>query len=108
MAMRNFRDKAGREWMVWATFPTAGVPSPLARFTGDRAKGGVLQAGVSEPMRGGWLTFASGDEKRRLAPVPDGWETQTDEQLARHCGMAAPVVEPAGPGTKRHSSDPVD
>ena len=57
MALREFTDRHGREWRVWETYPRA------------------VQVGHL-PLRnpGGWLTFESGAEKRRLAPIPEGWD----------------------------------
>ncbi|HET6762280.1 MAG TPA: hypothetical protein VFH27_01380 [Longimicrobiaceae bacterium] len=57
MAMREFTDRHGREWRVWATHPqTPQVGSfPLRHPTG-------------------WLTFQSDAEKRRLAPIPESWD----------------------------------
>lgn len=47
----------------------------------------------------GWLLFSSGDERRRLAPLPPGWWMATPRQLARWCTDAMPVRrEPAVPG----------
>lgn len=62
MAHRSFRDERGREWQVWDVRPTADIV-------------------IRPELRGGWLAFESGDEKRRLAPVPDGWETASDAEL---------------------------
>jgi hypothetical protein len=44
-------------------------------------------------MRSGWLTFASGDEKRRLATIPDRWELLPDDDL---CALMdqAPAIPP--------------
>jgi hypothetical protein len=57
MALREFTDRHGREWRVWDTHPQAG------------------QVG-SFPLRhpSGWLTFDCGQEKRRLGPIPEGWD----------------------------------
>jgi len=60
MALREFVDAVGRR--VWKTVPA-------------RAEG------LGE-LRGGWLTFDDGVERRRLAPVPEGWTEFTQERLA--------------------------
>jgi hypothetical protein len=39
----------------------------------------------------GWLLFSLGEERRRLAPLPEDWRAASDEQLARWWGEAHPV-----------------
>jgi hypothetical protein len=36
---------------------------------------------VRPELRDGWLAFDCGDEKRRLAPIPSGWETAPEAEL---------------------------
>jgi hypothetical protein len=43
------------------------------------------------PFANGWLCFESTETKRRLAPIPTGWEFGTDESLEELCQQAAPV-----------------
>jgi hypothetical protein len=62
MAYREFLDLEGRLWRVWATQPTVGK---------------VLSKGFEE----GWLTFESGLDRSRLAPVPEGWAEAPDAKL---------------------------
>jgi hypothetical protein len=57
MAYFEIADADGRVWRVWET-------QPQSRRTG----------GVAEGYASGWLTFESDTEKRRLLPVPPGWE----------------------------------
>lgn len=59
MAHRVIKDAHGETWDVWEVHPSA----------------------ESAILRGGWLAFQSRDEKRRLAPVPDGWEERSDDDL---------------------------
>ena len=40
-----------------------------------------------------WLSIASDFEKRRIAPIPAGWEEWTDEQLAAAIQGAEVMVE---------------
>jgi hypothetical protein len=42
----------------------------------------------------GWLCFKSRAEKRRLAPVPDGWTEMADADLERLCQAAKPTRSP--------------
>src|SRR5687767_14456543 len=55
---REFVDDAGTFWRVWDTYPVAA---------------NTLRA-VSPNYAGGWLTFESDAERRRLAPIPPEWE----------------------------------
>lgn len=61
MALREFTDESGRTWCAWDTRPTS--------------------AQVRPEFADGWLTFESGEEKRRLSPVPDGWDTLPIDHL---------------------------
>lgn len=77
MSYRTFTDANGVEWQAWDVFPNTDV-----RHT----------------LQGGWLTFQSAGEKRRLAPVPLYWVSADDDELRRLLGNAKPVPErrPAG------------
>ena len=70
MALREFVDAQGRKWRVWETIPARAV-------------------GLGEFGKG-WLTFDDGTERRRLAPVPEGWPRYTDERLALLLRIAQP------------------
>jgi hypothetical protein len=76
MAARTFTDSAGLTWDV---------------FEVRRAsqKAGAVSAGLEN----GWLAFACGEQKRRLAPFPPSWETSSDAELEALCEAAlrAPV-----------------
>ena len=39
----------------------------------------------------GWLLFTSGEERRRLAPLPPGWRFATQQQLRVWCREATPA-----------------
>ena len=67
----------GRRWEVWEV------------RLGERGE----RRAVSPGLEGGWLTFESSAEKRRLAPIPDGWEELPTETLARLCEGAMFVRE---------------
>ena len=76
MSMRDFTDTAGVAWRVWATTPRT-------------------PAAYEERYQSGWLTFedAAGNRKR-LAPIPRGWEEAPPERLELMCRVAE--VRPAG------------
>jgi hypothetical protein len=42
-------------------------------------------------LAGGWLTFQTGVERKRLAPIPVGWEYATEEQLRRWMDEAVAI-----------------
>lgn len=73
--MRQFRDEAGVEWRVYQTDRAA---------TAERGRDHLLPA----EYRAGWLVFESESEKRRLAPVPTGWNERSDEALRALCASA--------------------
>ena len=74
MAHREIRDANGVVWEVWEVRPTVGV--------------------LPQEMREGWLAFQSHHERRRLSPIPPGWNKQSDatllEYLARAESRSAP------------------
>jgi hypothetical protein len=74
MAMRDFRDSAGVHWVVWSTIPWAA--SLLADATG------------------GWLTFVSPTSRRRVMPIPEGWEDASPERLEMMCRGGVEIVTP--------------
>jgi hypothetical protein len=43
------------------------------------------------PFANGWLCFESGHEKRRLAPIPTGWEFRNVGMLEELCRKATLV-----------------
>ena len=65
---RTFVDRRGATWDVFAVHPEARL-SPHSQLPGTYPQG--------------WLCFESGAEKRRLSPIPDDWQTLSDEQLER-------------------------
>jgi hypothetical protein len=95
MAARTFTDSAGLTWDVFEVHRasrTAGAVSP--------------------GLENGWLAFASGENKRRLAPFPPAWETYTDAELEALCDAARraptprfPLDRPVRPRIKRSMLD---
>jgi hypothetical protein len=43
---------------------------------------------LAQPYQSGWLSFDSGEETRRLAPIPEDWTQRSDEELCRLCQVA--------------------
>jgi hypothetical protein len=86
MALREFRDAGGRAWHAWDTYPTLPErrrPNAPALPPEGRERRRVSSPRIALPrdLAHGWLTFESGRERRRLVPVPERWETASDEQL---------------------------
>ena len=77
MALRSFIDSRGRGWRVWNVVPHYGWGKDDDTFTPG--------------LEGGWLCFEHGEEKRRLSPIPDGWEEAGAEAMEGYLHAAAPV-----------------
>lgn len=69
MALRDFTDANGTRWTVWST-----VPASLT--------------GVPPELRDGWLTFEAGGLRKRLAPIPRGWQDVAEDRLRLYCSAA--------------------
>jgi len=54
-----------------------------------------LRLAVLPALLRGWLCFESELEKRRLAPVPPGWESMSDRGLAELCARSLVVARSA-------------
>ena len=73
--MRQLRDEAGVEWMVYAVNPVG-------------ANEWRSIESLPQSYRSGWLCFESATEKRRLTPLPPEWENLPLEQLTGLLGTA--------------------
>jgi hypothetical protein len=74
MPIRDFTDRSGTRWRVWNTVAA-----------GNGNTGGRIES---------WLTFESGTARRRLTPIPNGWERATDDELAALCSTAREALTP--------------
>jgi hypothetical protein len=86
MAYREFTDSKGIAWRVWSTVPEGRT---------------VLN---SEYERG-WLTFDSGQELRRLVPIPNSWEDAPTERLELMCRAATKASRQSGETARRDAAD---
>jgi hypothetical protein len=76
-AHRFFTDARGVSWDVFAVHP---APRAASRTP------------LPSALQHGWLCFESRAEKRRLGPIPRGWESLSDralEQLSQRAELAA-------------------
>lgn len=87
MAYREFEDAAGRLWRVWDVYPTRAERRLGAERRGadrsgeERRRWDETRVLVPPALLDGWLCFETGGERRRLAPVPSGWDGAPDAQL---------------------------
>jgi hypothetical protein len=66
MTMRSCTDRTGTRWEIFEVHPS-----------GD---GRTLER-MPEAFRAGWLCFQSASERRRLAPIPLGWQEWEERAL---------------------------
>ena len=80
MAERTFSAPDGVLWQAWNVNPAEQVDWPAH-----------ARKHLPLHLAGGWLCFQSAAEKRRLQPVPRGWDSVTDDELWRYCCAAQAV-----------------
>ncbi|HEX4934991.1 MAG TPA: hypothetical protein VFV33_17515 [Gemmatimonadaceae bacterium] len=75
-SIREFTDRDGRAWRVWAVTPT-------------RSRGAKRESNLGE-FEQGWLAFETLDEhlRKRLPHYPADWLTMSDEKLQDLLGLA--------------------
>lgn len=84
---REFTDVLGNQWIVWEVYPRLlerrlmRERRSLRRGTLERRHEAVGRATLPRQILGGWLAFQSSHERRRVIPVPDGWEDLDDRDL---------------------------
>jgi len=112
MSYRTFVDRDGAYWQVWDSQPTkverrvsqADRRRPgfyqwrgAERRTGaDRRTTTQRRITLSEGYGGGWLTFESLFEKRRLIPIPSRWEDLSQGELRDLCEKAKRIARLEG------------
>lgn len=103
MAYRTFIDSSGLEWQSWDVLPK-GCERRLTerrvarerlsfadRRHGDRRRVQGRWTPLTSGLRDGWLCFESAEGRRRLTPIPAGWEVCADRELEAYCRSANPV-----------------
>ena len=92
---RHFADDDGLTWQAWDVVPSWGErrmhqrrtstsgrpPGAPERRVADRRKRRGIRIGLAEALSGGWLAFECKGMRRRVAPIPEGWETLTEDEL---------------------------
>ena len=102
MAFRTFLDSTGQEWQAYDVIPPAderrhydrrssAEPTEAERRDSDDRRLSVGRVSRLASRTEGWLCFESGDDRRRLTPIPKDWLRATDEQLNQYREIARPV-----------------
>jgi hypothetical protein len=104
VGLRRHIDASGKSWNVWDVPPrfsnkrsneerrnTPGHHEPERRHLGERR----VTTAPPEWVHG-WICFEDADEKRRLCPMPEEWETASDQQLEQYLREAVQVLPRAG------------
>ena len=89
MAVRTFTAPDGTAWQAWTVIPGEHAEWPTH-----------ARRHLPETLAGGWLCFECTTEKRRLNPIPPGWEHGSEGELWGFCLGATPV--------RRRAGDPAD
>ena len=85
---RTVTDAAGTRWDVFAVHPEE-----------HQSLNVQLQGSYQQ----GWLCFNAGPATRRLSPIPERWQTLSEEALAQLVERAEPALQ-----RRRRSSEPAD
>jgi hypothetical protein len=112
VSYRTFLDSTGKRWEVWLVTPAAAERRKVdrraaaaargedlsgfadRRLTPDRRKNPFRRSiEVASEYSQGWLCFESEGEKRRLAPVPEGWDEAGPDRMATWLQAAKRVVK---------------
>lgn len=107
MALRTFTDSTGRDWEVYDVIPRSDERRHYDRRSLGAEDDGVaadeaaerrdvdrrLTVGGAEHIatRAGWLCFDSPEERRRLMPIPDGWDRSDEATLENYLREARPA-----------------
>jgi hypothetical protein len=70
---RVFDDFQGKRWHTYAVHPSGG---------------GAESVPLPDAFRHGWLCFESHDQLRRLAPIPEAWDSMPLDDLRALCSQA--------------------
>jgi hypothetical protein len=109
---RTFLDSSGKRWEVWLVTPaaaerrkadrrasTGATPENVEGFadrrrTKERRKSPFRRnVVVASEYSDGWLCFESEGDKRRLAPVPEGWQQAGPDRLSTWLQAAKRVLK---------------
>jgi hypothetical protein len=102
MPHRQFTDSKRTTWEVWDVEPGH---AERRREDADRRRSGRTsgerrqrtdrtRVRIKSDLSHGWLAFESKHDRRRLAPIPTGWEAFDASTLERLCEQAASIGRP--------------
>ena len=88
MGVRSVLDASGVEWQVWEVRPSwAGRRTP----TEGMPAVDTPRPSLAPQLEAGWLTFQSPQgDRRRIVPIPAGWEALDQPGLLRLLMRADP------------------
>jgi hypothetical protein len=92
---RTFTDDLARLWNAWDVIPAWGErrttdrrsrsepagPRVVDRRGRDRRRVRGIRIALPPRLARGWIAFECGDERRRIAPIPAGWEELPESRL---------------------------
>jgi hypothetical protein len=92
---RTFLDEFSRLWNAWDVIPLwgerrnaerrrqsgAASAALVDRRTSERRRTPGIRIALPARLARGWVAFECDDERRRVAPIPAGWDTLPDEGL---------------------------
>jgi hypothetical protein len=98
MPHRQFTDSKRTTWEVWDVDPGDAERRReedrrgLERKSGERRQRvDRTRVRVKSDLSHGWLAFESKHDRRRLAPIPTGWEALDAPALEQLCEQAASI-----------------
>src|SRR5918992_3505691 len=102
MPHRQFTDSKQTTWEVWDVDPgqaerrlAAADRRRSSRTPGERRRiADRARVRIRSDLAHGWLAFESKHDKRRLTPIPTGWEALDASALERLCEQAASIGRP--------------
>lgn len=91
---RTFNDDAARLWNAWDVIPSWGerryrdrrAAADAAAMTAERRRAERrrttgIRIALPPRLAQGWVAFECGDERRRFAPIPSGWDRFSEPEL---------------------------
>lgn len=85
MTLRTVVDADGITWELWEVQPSLvekrDADSGVPQGESERRQVRSVRMRVSPSMREGWLAIRSATERRRIAPIPPGWQELPEAAL---------------------------
>ena len=102
MPHRQFVDSKHTTWEVWDVEPSHAErrQTSIARRRSPRTSGERREVEdrsrvrIKSELAHGWLAFESKHDKRRLSPIPIGWEAMDASALEQLCAQANSIGRP--------------